>query len=143
MQDQQTQSARPEEIEKAPTELPADEVLTEKWQELARQYSDKPRLASTLSNATLEMAEEDGRKVATALVMNVSQKQWIEERLLHELEGRFQKLCGSPRVALRIGVVPDTEKKEVLYTNAEKAQYLMSQNGDVKNLITDLGLDIK
>ena len=143
MQDQQTQSARPEEIEKAPTELPADEVLTAKWQELAGQYSDKPRLASTLSNATLEMAEEDGRKVATALVMNVSQKQWIEERLLHELEGRFQKLCGSPRVALRIGVVPDTEKKEVLYTNAEKAQYLMSQNGDVKNLITDLGLDIK
>ena len=143
MQDQQTQSARPEEIEKAPTELPSDEVLTAKWQELAGQYSDKPRLASTLSNATLEMAEEDGRKVATALVMNVSQKQWIEERLLHELEGRFQKLCGSPRVALRIGVVPDTEKKEVLYTNAEKAQYLMSQNGDVKNLITDLGLDIK
>ncbi len=143
MQDQQTQSARPEEIEKAPTDLPSDEVLTEKWQELAGQYSDKPRLASTLSNATLEMAEEDGRKVATALVMNVSQKQWIEERLLHELEGRFQKLCGSPRVALRIGVVPDTEKKEVLYTNAEKAQYLMSQNGDVKNLITDLGLDIK
>ncbi len=143
MQDQQTQSARPEEIEKAPTELPSDEVLTEKWQELAGQYSDKPRLASTLSNATLEMAEEEGRKVATALVMNVSQKQWIEERLLHELEGRFQKLCGSPRVALRIGVVPDTEKKEVLYTNAEKAQYLMSQNGDVKNLITDLGLDIK
>ena len=143
MQDQQTQSARPEEVEKAPTELPSDEVLTAKWQELAGQYSDKPRLASTLSNATLEMAEEDGRKVATALVMNVSQKQWIEERLLHELEGRFQKLCGSPRVALRIGVVPDTEKKEVLYTNAEKAQYLMSQNGDVKNLITDLGLDIK
>ena len=143
MQDQQTQSARPEEVEKAPTELPSDEVLTAKWQELAGQYSDKPRLASTLSNATLEMAEEEGRKVATALVMNVSQKQWIEERLLHELEGRFQKLCGSPRVALRIGVVPDTEKKEVLYTNAEKAQYLMSQNGDVKNLITDLGLDIK
>ncbi len=143
MQDQQTQSARPEEVEKALTELPSDEVLTAKWQELAGQYSDKPRLASTLSNATLEMAEEDGRKVATALVMNVSQKQWIEERLLHELEGRFQKLCGSPRVALRIGVVPDTEKKEVLYTNAEKAQYLMSQNGDVKNLITDLGLDIK
>ena len=143
MQDQQTQSARPEEVEKAPTELPSDEVLTAKWQELAGQYSDKPRLASTLSNATLEMAEEDGRKVATALVMHVSQKQWIEERLLHELEGRFQKLCGSPRVALRIGVVPDTEKKEVLYTNAEKAQYLMSQNGDVKNLITDLGLDIK
>ena len=143
MQDQQTQSARPEEVEKAPTELPSDEVLTAKWQELAGQYSDKPRLASTLSNATLEMAEEEGRKVATALVMNVSQKQWIEERLLHELEGRFQKLCGSPRVALRIGVVPDTEKKEVLYTNAEKAQYLMSQNGDVKNLITDLGLEIK
>ena len=143
MQDQQTQSARPEEVEKAPTELPSDEVLTAKWQELAGQYSDKPRLASTLSNATLEMAEEEGRKVATALVMNVSQKQWIEERLLHELEGRFQKLCGSPRVALRIGVVPDTEKKEVLYTNAEKAQYLMSQNGDIKNLITDLGLDIK
>ena len=143
MQDQQTQSARPEEVEKAPTELPSDEVLTAKWQELAGQYSDKPRLASTLSNATLEMAEEDGREVATALVMNVSQKQWIEERLLHELEGRFQKLCGSSRVALRIGVVPDTEKKEVLSTNAEKAQYLMSQNGDVKNLITDLGLDIK
>ena len=143
MQDQQTQFARPEEVEKAPAELPSDEILTAKWQELAGQYADKPRLASTLSNATLEMAEEDGRKVATALVMNVSQKQWIEERLLHELEGRFQKLCGSPRVALRIGVVPDTEKKEVLYTNAEKAQYLMSQNGDVKNLITDLGLDIK
>ena len=143
MQEQQENAARPEEQAQAPAELPSDEILTAKWQELAGQYADKPRLASTLSNATLEMAEEEGRKVATALVMNVSQKQWIEERLLHELEGRFQKLCGSPRVALRIGVVPDTEKKEVLYTNAEKAQYLMSQNGDIKNLITDLGLDIK
>lgn len=143
MQEQQENAARPEEQAQAPAELPSDEILTAKWQELAGQYADKPRLASTLSNATLEMAEEEGRKVATALVMNVSQKQWIEERLLHELEGRFRKLCGSPRVALRIGVVPDTEKKEVLYTNAEKAQYLMSQNGDIKNLITDLGLDIK
>jgi len=143
MQEQQENAARPEEQAQAPAELPSDEILTAKWQELAGQYADKPRLASTLSNATLEMAEEEGRKVATALVMNVSQKQWIEERLLHELEDRFQKLCGSPRVALRIGVVPDTEKKEVLYTNAEKAQYLMSQNGDIKNLITDLGLDIK
>ncbi len=39
MQDQQTQSARPEEVEKAPTELPSDEVLTAKWQEFRQTAS--------------------------------------------------------------------------------------------------------
>ena len=124
-------------------ELPSDELIAEKWKEMPDLYKSRPRMANTLLNSEIEITGEEGRKVLTFKVTNVAQQKWIEEKLLRDIEINFQKITGSSGVVLRVGVVPDTEKKTELYTSQEKARFLMSNDLQVKNLITDLGLDTK
>ena len=76
-------------------------------------------------------------------VVNESQKKWIEERILHDLEGKIRKASGSTRLRLTVSVLPDEKQKVVKYLPEEKAQDLMSHNEEVKNLITDFHLGVK
>ena len=124
--------------------VPSDEYLKSKWPELAHIYSDKPRLASMLSSSTLVIEETDNTKTVTFRVVNEAQKDWVESKLLYDLEGNYRKIVGSTKISLRVAVVPDDaviEKKA--YMPSEQAGVVMSENAEVKNLITDLGLDIK
>ena len=124
--------------------VPSEEYLKSKWPELAQKYSDKPRLASMLSSSTLVIEDADDAKVVTFRVVNEAQKEWVESKLLYDLEGNYRKIVGSSKVSLRVAVVPDdavAEKKA--YMPSEQAGVVMSENAEVKNLITDLGLDIK
>ena len=124
--------------------LPSDEVLKSRWPELAKQYADKPRLASMLSSTTLEITGNDDSKMVVFRVVNEAQKDWVESKLLHELEGRYRALVGCMKVYLRVDVVPDDapEQKKV-YMPSEQAKELMAQNDEVKSLVQDLELDIK
>ena len=124
--------------------VPSEEYLKSKWPELAQKYSDKPRLASMLSSSTLVIEDADDAKVVTFRVVNEAQKEWVESKLLYDLEGNYRKIVGSSKVSLRVAVIPDdavAEKKA--YMPSEQAGVVMSENAEVKNLITDLGLDIK
>ena len=124
--------------------MPSDELLNAKWPELAKIYSDKPRLASMLSSSSLVIEENDDVKVVTFRVVNEAQKDWVESKLLYDLEGNYRKIVGSSKVSLRVAVVPDdaiVEKK--IYMPSEQAGVVMSENDEVKNLVKDLGLDIK
>ena len=124
--------------------VPSDELLNSKWPELAQIYSDKPRLASMLSSSSLVIEAVDDAKVVTFRVVNEAQKDWVESKLLYDLEGNYRKIVGSTKISLRVAVVPDdavAEKKA--YMPSEQAGVVMSENAEVKNLITDLGLDIK
>ena len=124
--------------------IPSDEFINAKWPELAKMYGDKPRLASMLTTTTLDMSEADGFKTVTFRVVNDAQKDWVESKLLHELEGNFRKVVGSVKVYLRVAVAPDDaphEKK--LYMPGDQAEALMKENEQVKNLVKDLELDIK
>ena len=124
--------------------VPTDEILNSKWPELAQMYSDKPRLASMLSSSSLVIEAADDAKVVTFRVVNEAQKDWVESKLLYDLEGNYRKIVGSTKISLRVAVVPDdavAEKKA--YMPSEQAGVVMSENAEVKNLITDLGLDIK
>ncbi len=123
---------------------PTDEQIREKWPELAKLYGDKPRLASMLTTTTLDMAEADGFKTVTFRVVNDAQKEWVESKLLHELEGNFRKVVGSMKVYLRVDVAPDDSPQEKkIYMPSDQAAELMRQNEQVKNLVKDLELDIK
>ncbi|MBR4525178.1 MAG: DNA polymerase III subunit gamma/tau [Bacteroidales bacterium] len=126
-----------------PEELPEDGVLAGKWKELATQYASQPRLANALSNANLSFREEDGRKVVSFTVTNEAQKKWIEERILRDLEGKFARLADCGRLRLEPTVVPEEEQGKKIYLPSEKAEDLMSKNEEVRNLVVDLGLDIK
>ena len=124
--------------------VPSDEAVKAKWPELARMYSDKPRLASMLTTTTLEMSEADGFKTVVFFVVNDAQKDWVESKLLHELEGSFRKVVGSAKVYLRVAVsVDDTPEEKKIYMPSDQAAELMRQNEQVKNLVKDLELDIK
>ena len=125
-------------------ELPADDHIKAKWPELAKIYSDKPRLASMLSSTTLTISGNDDSKMVVFRVVNEAQKEWVESKLLHELEGRYRSLVGSMKVYLRVDVVPDDAPvQKMVYMPGEQAKELMAQNDEVKNLVKDFELDIK
>ena len=80
----------------------------------------------------------------TFRVVNVAQKTWIETKRLRDLEGSLQRLAGSSSITLRVDVQPDDSTGvEIPYTQTEQAKVLMEQNDEVRNLIVDLGFDIK
>ena len=133
----------PEVAGEKPEGLPEDGVLAGKWKDLAGMYASQPRLANALSNANLEFREEDGRKVVAFTVTNEAQKKWIEERILRDLEGKFARLTGCGKIRLEPTVPPEEEQEKRIYMPSEKAEDLMSKNEEVRNLVIDLGLDIK
>ena len=122
--------------------LPSDEELLKKWKELA-EGTPQPRLANALANAKLSISEEDGRKVLRFSVTNESQKKWIEEKILRELEERFCRLTDCGKLRLEPTVVPEEQQENKIYMPSEKAEDLMSKNSDVKDFVIDLGLEIK
>ena len=126
------------------TPPPADEVLKAKWPELAVAYSDKPRLASMLGSTALTISGNEEAKMVVFRVVNEAQKEWVESKLLHELEGKYRALVGSMKVYLRVEVAPDDAPQEKkVYMPSEQAKELMSRNDEVKSLVKDLELDIK
>lgn len=131
-------------VQKDDKPVPSDEILNSKWPELAQIYSDKPRLASMLSSSSLTIEAGEDAKTVTFRVVNEAQKEWVESKLLHDLEGRYRTLVDSLKVYLRVAVVPDeaVEEKKA-YMPSEQAGVLMKENDEVKNLVKELGLDIK
>ena len=140
MDEPQTEAAAPQKEDA----VPSDEEIKAKWPELAKMYGDKPRLASMLTTTTLDMTEADGFKTVVFRVVNDAQKDWVESKLLHELEGNFRKVVGTAKVYLRVDVAPDDSPQEKkIYMPSDQAAELMRQNEQVKNLVKDLELDIK
>jgi len=129
---------------KQETPMPSDEHLKTKWPELADCYNDKPRLASMLRSTALDIEEGEDAKTVIFRVVNDAQKDWVESKLLHELEGNYRRIVGSMKVYLRVAVTPDdSPEQKKIYMPSEQAKELMAQNEEVKSLVKDLELDIK
>ena len=124
-------------------QLPDDDKLRAQWKELAREYTSRPRLASMLESGNIELREEGGVKIINFFVLNESQKQWIEEKLLRELEGKIRTLSACPKIRLEISVVPAEEVEKKPYMPEEKAKDLIEKNPEVRAFVADLGLDTK
>ena len=77
-------------------------------------------------------------------VVNEAQKDWVESKLLHDLEGNYRRLTGSMKIYLRVEITPEEAVREkVAYMPSDQAKELMAKNDEVKSLVQDLGLDIK
>ena len=130
------------EVQEAPA--PSEDSIRAMWPKLAQAYNDKPRLASMLSSTTLTITGNDDSKMVVFRVVNEAQKDWVESKLLHDLEGNFRKILGSLKVYLRVEVTPDDSPQEKkIYMPSEQAEALMAENAEVKNLVKDFELDIK
>ena len=109
---------------------------------MTRDYSDRPRLSSVLGAAKVEVGEEDGTKVVFFYVINDAQQGWIREKLLSEFETKMRRLLGTAAVRIEILVTPDEQVAKKVYTPQEQAEALMKDNPEVKNLVSDMGLDV-
>ena len=130
-------------IEIVQAELPSDDALKARWPELAALYSGKPRLYTMLTNSKLEFDTVEGKKLVRFQVVNDAQKEWVESKLLHELEGNFRRITGSDALMLSVNVAPVAEGENIAYMPSDKAKVLMENNEEVKNLVKDFSLDIK
>ena len=137
-EDEKPAEAAPEEVK-----LPDDETVRLQWKELSKIYADKPRLASTIANGKIEVREDNGVKIVDFVVKNDAQKQWIEDKLLRDLEGNLRKLLGTAKVNIEVAVVPEEETEKVPYMPEEKAKDLMDKNPDLRAFVLDLSLDTK
>ncbi len=140
-QQKQKEEVLPSEDDTKP--LPDDEVIKAKWLEMAESYKNRPRLANTLTSSKLSIIEENGYKKVVFGVLNVAQQQWIQEKLLHNLEEQLQKFVGSSKLRLDVDVIPDNEVQKKAYMPGEKAKELMEANEEIKNLVSELALDVK
>ena len=142
--EEKPEEAAPAEAAAQDVALPADETVRLQWKELAKQYENRPRLASMLASGTIDVREENGVKLIDFLVLNDAQKQWVEEKLLRDLESRVRDLLSCPKINILVSVKPmDESAEKVPYMPEEKAKDLMEKNPDVRAFVADLGLDTK
>ena len=142
--EEKPEEAAPAEAAAQEVTLPADETVRLQWKELAKQYENRPRLASMLASGTIDVREENGVKFIDFLVLNDAQKQWVEEKLLRDLESRIRDLLSCPKINILVSVKPmDESAEKVPYMPEEKAKDLMEKNPDVRAFVADLGLDTK
>lgn len=123
--------------------IPEDGEIIGRWSELVEKVCDRPRLATTLSGASLSISSQNGFKLLTFEVINQSQKGWIEEKVLRDLELEYNSMLGTKKLHLAVSVRPAGEVEQKIYMPEEKAQDLMEKNPEVKNFVKELALDIK
>ena len=126
-------------------EIPDDETILSAWKAIPEEFKamSQIRLANTLENAEVEIETTGDGKTVTFKVSNEAQRKWIQENRLLSLEGNLQKKTGSSKIRLEVGVIPMEEKEAQPYTDQEKATALMGQNGELRNLVKDFGLETR
>ena len=123
---------------------PTEDEIRAKWPELALRYKHLDRLSAMLNTTTLDISDEGDHKKVVFRVVNEAQKNWVEAKMLYDLEGNLRAILKSMKVYLRVEVTPDdTPRETVPYMPSERAGHLMRENEEVNKLVQDFGLDIK
>ena len=123
---------------------PTEDEIRAKWPELVLRYKHLDRLSAMLNTTTLDITDEGDSKKVVFRVVNEAQKNWVETKMLHDLEGNLRVILKSMKVYLRVEVTPDdTPRSTEPYMPSEKAGHLMKENEEVNKLVQDFGLDIK
>ena len=121
--------------------LLTDEQIKQKWPELGERFASRPRLASAISNAKIEIREENGLKIVKFFVLSDAQSDWIKSTMLTRLQEEFKQIAGSSKLGIEVDVLPQEEQKPVVYLEKDKAKRMMVENPEAALLVQDLGLD--
>ena len=123
--------------------IPEDNVIMDGWKRLPGQYASRPRLYTTLTTTKVVVKPMDGYKLVEFFVLNLAQKNWVEQELLRELESKLQSDLKTSRVRLSVEVIPEEKVEKKIYLPEDKAKIMMSGNAEVENLVKDFDLDVK
>ncbi|MBQ9193972.1 MAG: DNA polymerase III subunit gamma/tau [Bacteroidales bacterium] len=135
-------------VEEAPAAaevaLPDTAAVQAAWKALVDKFAARPRLANALSSAKLREEEGEGVKSVYFSVSNAAQKQWIEEKMLRDLEKNFREILSCHKVNLHVDEIPEEDTGErAPYMPEEKAKALMDTHPEVREFVAALGLDTK
>lgn len=119
------------------------EVLTQIWREkLAEHYVDKPKFHSLLKMTPLNFKITEEVLRIYLEVRYEAQKQWLELKMLPELTSHFASYSGIDNVEI-IPVVKEEEDKKRYIIDDYPHIPIPPERVEIKNLVTDLELDIK
>ena len=121
---------------------PTEEVLKNKWKELAQGFSNSPRLMNALLSTELQFEESTEGITIIFTVMNESQKMWIEANSLRKIESEIQRLTAYNKIKVLVRTIPEEKTEHKIYLPSEMAQDLMQKNEEFRELVTDLQLDV-
>ena len=123
--------------------MPDDEQLRKAWQALCEISKPNQRLYNALVSAELTLGEDNGLRTVEFELANSSLKDWFDEKL-SRIENKFRELLGNPKAKILTRTSSDDSlAKHIVVSDADKAREMMEQNPAVKELITDLKLEIK
>lgn len=125
------------------TTAPGEDEIRSQWQECAKIYADKPRLANTIAASELQFETEGDITRMTFLVANDAQVKWIRDYALSNLEGKLQELLQWRKIKLSVDMNPDNSTPAVAYTPEEKLKEMKEDHPEVGSLLDKLGASLK
>jgi len=135
------ENSEKEEEKQAVVSAPSQDRLKEIWDSIVA-GTQQPRLAAALSKAKLEFSEDEGNIALSFSVLNESQKKWMEEKVLRDIEARLREESSYGKINVSVYVLPEEQVEKKKYMPSEKAQDLIQNNSEIKDLVIDLGLDV-
>lgn len=118
-----------------------EEALGQAWLKMAESQTAYPRLGSAIKQSKPEL-EDDGSTIIF-YVSNSAQQVWIEKNSLLSLTGFLQKELKNKSVKLVIKVKEVAPQEKKLYMPQEKAEFLLKNYPEMRELQKDLDLDVK
>ena len=123
-------------------ELPSDEAIIEKWNAIKEEGRKNQRLFNAMDSAKLTIEEADGKKTIHYAVVNDSLKMWLES-LNGRLESKMRELLGSADINMVADLQPEDPSAKTAVNAEDKAKEMLEKNSVVREVITELGLELK
>ena len=138
---QSAPSAASHRITAAQNEEITPEKLNEAWRKMGEAETTFPRLGTAIKQ-TRPVLDED-KLTVIFYVGNSAQQIWIEKNSLPRLTGFLQKELKNNGMRLIVKVKEAEAIEKKLYMPQEKAEFLLKNNPELRELQKDLDLDIK
>lgn len=120
----------------------SQEEIEQAWKALCRASAANQRLFNAVNTATLEVADQNGKKVVKYLVANASLRDWLDSKN-SRIEMKLRELAGSSKIDLVVDVKPEDPSERIAVSPEDKVREMMEKTPQTRQWITDLGLEIK
>ena len=118
-----------------------EEALLVAWNKMGESQTAYPRLGTAIKQSVPEL--EDDNLTVIFSVSNSAQKVWIEKNSILGLTKFLQDELENRKLKLVVRVKEIAEQEKKLYMPHEKAEFLLKNNPELRELHKDLGLDLK
>ena len=122
--------------------LPSDDEIINKWNMIKEEGKGNHRLFNAMDTAKLSIIEKDGKKTVTYAVLNEAQKIWLEG-LNSRLEAKMRTLLGSSSIDMVVDLQPEDPSQKIAVNAEDKSQEMLEKNPIVRDIVSDLGLELK